>query len=97
MVMRIDPDQCIDCAACVEPCPNQAIFRGGEPWIFRGAQPPPRSDTFYIVAELCTECMSYYDTPQCVTACPVDCIARDPASGESKEDLERKAGELRKK
>ena len=26
----IDPDECIDCGACVEACPNQAIFRADQ-------------------------------------------------------------------
>ena len=26
----IDPDECIDCGACVEACPNQAIYRADQ-------------------------------------------------------------------
>ena len=29
-VLVIDPEECIDCGACVEPCPVQAIFPADE-------------------------------------------------------------------
>lgn len=95
MAMKIDPETCIDCAACVEPCPNAAIFPGGEAWPFNGRNHAPLSDKFFIAPEKCTECRTYYDAPQCVEACPMDCIANDPERVEAAGDLEDKANRLR--
>jgi len=54
-------EACINCAACDEPCPNDAISEGDE--------------IFVIDAALCTDCEGYADEPECVAACPIDdCI-----------------------
>ncbi|MBI2933528.1 MAG: 4Fe-4S binding protein [Planctomycetes bacterium] len=95
MAMRIDADQCIDCGACVEPCPNQAIRRGGEEYTLKNQTYPALSDKFYVIHQLCTQCVGYYDEPQCVNACPVDCITADAAHEESHEQLEAKAKNLK--
>lgn len=26
----------------------------------------------------CTECVGYYDEPQCISVCPVDCVVLNP-------------------
>ena len=66
-------DECTSCGACVEDCPNEAITEG---------------ELVYVVdAEKCTECAGFYDEPQCVSVCPVECIVPDPAHQESKEEL----------
>ena len=66
-------DQCINCDVCEPECPNQAIYEGA---------------VFYeIDPDRCTECVGHFDTPQCVEVCPVDCIPRDPARLESKDEL----------
>ncbi len=95
MAMRIDADACVDCAACAEPCPNQAIRAGGEEYTVDGEGRPALSDKYFVIPELCTECVGHYDKPQCVNACPVDCIAVDPAHAESREQLQNKAKELK--
>ena len=74
-------EECISCGACEPECPNTAISAG---------------DPVYVVnAELCTECVGAFDSPQCVTTCPVEnCIIPDPAHPESHEALEAKYHQL---
>ena len=42
---------------------------------------------YFIVPEKCTECVGFYDEPQCVKVCPVDCCVDDPDRRESKAEL----------
>ncbi|MCZ7564045.1 MAG: YfhL family 4Fe-4S dicluster ferredoxin [Burkholderiales bacterium] len=72
MALKIT-DDCIACAACVEPCPNQAISEG--PGIY------------VIDPERCRECVGDYDAPQCVPHCPVDAIIPDPERRETRGEL----------
>ncbi|MBN1415645.1 MAG: YfhL family 4Fe-4S dicluster ferredoxin [Bacteroidales bacterium] len=66
-------DECINCAACVAECPNEAISEG---------------DLIYVInSDLCTECVGFYDEPQCVMVCPVDAIVPDPDHKEDRETL----------
>ncbi|MBN1158942.1 MAG: YfhL family 4Fe-4S dicluster ferredoxin [Bacteroidales bacterium] len=66
-------DECIACGACISECPNEAISEG---------------DPIYIInPDLCTECVGFYDNPQCVEVCPVECIVPDPDHKESKDEL----------
>ncbi len=80
MAMLIRPSECIDCSACVDPCPNDAIIPGDEGYVQAGQEFPALSDHFYIVPDRCTECVGFYDAPQCVEACPVDCIQKAATS-----------------
>jgi ferredoxin len=69
-------DECINCDVCEPECPNDAISQG---------------DTIYIIdPKKCTECVGHYDTPQCVEVCPVDCIPKDDANVETKQQLQAK-------
>jgi ferredoxin len=95
MALLIDPETCIDCGACVDPCPNEAIYAGGDPWVLGGEEHEALSDKYYIAFDKCTECVGHHETPQCIEACPVDCILKDPEHEESKEDLEKKAEKLK--
>lgn len=54
-------DDCISCDVCVPECPNESISAG--------------EDIFVIDAGKCTECVGFFDSPQCVEVCPVDAIA----------------------
>lgn len=64
-------EECTSCGACETECPNQAISEG---------------DPVYVInPDLCTECVGFFADPQCVAACPVDCIVPHP---EFKEDHE---------
>lgn len=58
MPYKIIASQCTGCSACEAECPNQAIREKG--------------GIFVINPEKCTECIGYFDDPQCVLACPVD-------------------------
>ncbi len=73
-------DECINCGACVPECPNEAISEG--------------EDIFIIDPAKCTECVGWYDEPQCIQVCPVDCIVDDPDHRESKEELLEKFKKL---
>ena len=66
-------DECINCDVCESECPNSAISQGPE--------------IYEIDPKKCTECVSHYDTAQCVEVCPVDCIQKDPAHKESRDQL----------
>ncbi len=59
MALAINAD-CIACGACDYVCPNDAILRS--------------PDVYAIVPARCTECKGLYAEPQCIAACPVDCI-----------------------
>ena len=80
MPMKI-VEECVNCGACETECPNDAISQG---------------DAIYVIeAEKCTECVGAYDTPQCVSVCPIDgCIVLDPDHVESKEALAEKYAKL---
>ncbi len=82
MAMLIQ-DTCVNCAACEPECPNEAISEG---------------DGIYVInVEKCTECVGHHDSPKCVETCPVDqCIVKDPAHAETKEQLQAKYEKLKK-
>jgi len=73
-------DACINCGACEPECPNEAISQGAE--------------YFEIDPEKCTECIGFYDEPQCIAVCPVDCIVPNPDYKETKEELLEKFKKL---
>ena len=79
MALLIEPD-CINCDMCEPECPNEAIFMGNE--------------VYEINPELCTECVGYYDSAQCVSVCPIDCIIADPNNIETKQALAEKFNNL---
>ncbi|MGD0474130.1 MAG: 4Fe-4S binding protein [Candidatus Velthaea sp.] len=58
MAYKIITSQCTACSACEPECPNVAIT--------------PKNGTFVINPKKCTECIGWFDEPQCVAACPVD-------------------------
>ena len=69
-------DECINCDVCEPVCPNEAIYQGQE--------------IYEIDPDLCTECVGHYDTPQCVSVCPIDCIPMNPDVVETKGQLQAK-------
>lgn len=76
MALLVVTDDCTDCDACIEPCPNDAITI---------------IDGLYIInIDLCTECVGHHDDPQCIDVCPSDCILPDPDNQESPEELQAK-------
>lgn len=61
MAMKIT-EECISCGACEPDCPSNAISEG---------------DTIYVIdATKCVECKGHFDSPQCVSVCPVECIVQ---------------------
>ena len=66
-------DECSSCGACESECPNQAISEG--------------EDHYKINPDLCTECVGFFDEPQCASACPTDSIVPDPDRQESQDAL----------
>lgn len=101
MAIRII-DECINCGACEPECPNNAIYEGGTDWTLAGvtygadaeapsgAQGFVSSDYYYIVPDKCTECVGFYDEPQCAAVCPVDVCLPDPDRVETREELLQK-------
>lgn len=69
-------EDCINCGACDPECPNNAIAEG--------------NPVYVIDPYLCTECVGYYDEPQCISICPVDCIIPNPDFVETKDQLLKK-------
>lgn len=96
-------DSCINCGACEPECPNNAIYEGGIGWkwgdgtsLKEGSvegmaidvENEPLSNEFYYIASgKCTECVGFYDEPQCASVCPVNCCIIDTNNLESKETL----------
>ncbi|MCJ7678042.1 MAG: YfhL family 4Fe-4S dicluster ferredoxin [Anaerolineales bacterium] len=61
MAMKIT-EECISCGACEPECPTQSIALG---------------DTIYVIdVTTCVECVGHFDSQQCVSVCPVDCIVK---------------------
>ncbi|HPB58676.1 MAG TPA: YfhL family 4Fe-4S dicluster ferredoxin [Candidatus Saccharicenans sp.] len=80
MAYKITED-CINCGACEPECPNQAISVGDE--------------RYEINPEKCTECVGYFNEPQCASVCPVNCCIPDPDHRETREELEAKFNKLK--
>lgn len=73
-------DECISCGACEPECPNEAISEG---------------DVIYVIdPDRCTECVGFYDEPQCAAVCPVDACVPDPDHQESRDELMAKKQRL---
>jgi ferredoxin len=73
-------DNCINCDMCDPECPNQAITYGAK--------------IYEIDPDLCTECVGFYETPTCLSVCPIDCIIPDPDRVEDKQTLLEKFEDL---
>jgi len=73
-------EECINCDVCEPECPNSAISQG---------------ELVYVInPDLCTECVGHFETPQCISVCPVECILQDPAHPETREELQAKYARL---
>ncbi len=63
-------DSCINCDACIEVCPVQAIVGADES--------PLDTDLTYVKPEKCIECVDHATTPACAAECPTEgCIVWD--------------------
>ena len=60
-------DTCINCGACIDECPVEAIVDDEDN--------PTGEETYYVYPDKCVECVGYHDEPACATACPTEgCI-----------------------
>lgn len=90
-------EECISCNACEVECPNNAIYNAGDPWILGGeSNDALNPDRTYIAPDKCTECVGFYDEPQCIPACPTEAITMDADRVETKEQLMAKKEHLDK-
>ncbi|MFZ2324105.1 MAG: 4Fe-4S dicluster domain-containing protein [Ignavibacteriaceae bacterium] len=90
-------DECISCNACEIECPNNAIYNSEDSWILGGESHEPfSSDHTYIAYDKCTECVGFYDEPQCIPACPTEAITMNTDRQETKEQLMAKKEHLDK-
>ena len=79
MATKITED-CINCGACEDECPNGAISMGAE--------------IFVIDPALCTECVAFSEEQMCAAACPPDVCVQDLDRIESEEDLFARAKKI---
>ncbi len=72
-------DTCINCAACIDECPVEAIVDEDDN--------PTGEEYYYVYPDKCVECVDHFDSPACAEACPTEgCITWDmPFTGEHKE------------
>lgn len=56
-------DSCVNCWACVDVCPNDAIYED--------------TPHFLIDERKCTECLGDHAVPQCAAICPIECAIVD--------------------
>jgi ferredoxin len=80
MATTIVTEDCINCAACISECPNEAIAE--------------RDDTYVIDPERCTECVGFEQEEACKIVCPADCCVPDPDNLEPESVLLERAREL---
>lgn len=90
-------EECISCNACEAECPNTAIYSAGMSYNIGSEEFPALSEEHtYIVPDKCTECVGFFDEPQCIPACPTEAIIADPERQETKEQLMAKKEHLDK-
>ena len=72
-------DTCINCGACIDECPVEAIVDEDDN--------PVTDEYYYVYPDKCVECVGHHDEPACATACPTEgCITWDmPYTAEHKE------------
>jgi len=73
-------EDCINCGACEDECPNAAISMGEE--------------VFVINPALCTECVAFSNEQACAAACPPDVCIQDPERIEIEDDLFERAKQI---
>jgi ferredoxin len=73
-------EDCINCGACEDECPNGAISVG--------------EDIFLIDPALCTECVGSHAEQMCAAACPPEACEQDPERIESEDDLFARAKKI---
>lgn len=56
---------------------GQIINKTGKIRYANRVYPPIKKDIYFIVEDKCTECIGFYETPQCASVCPVNCCIKD--------------------
>jgi len=60
-------DTCINCGACIDECPVEAIVDEDDN--------PTGEEIYYVYPDKCVECVDHHDEPACAAACPTEgCI-----------------------
>ena len=77
--------ECINCHACCEDCPTNAIREGDY-------YSPSKIDPNF-----CNECESIFDFPACLEVCPINAIVPNPVLIETKYDLIKKGKYIKTK
>jgi ferredoxin len=73
--MIVITEDCINCNACIDECPSNAIYGAGETYKLNGEEMPPLSNDYtFSVPELCTMCEGYSPEPSCMGVCPSDAV-----------------------
>ena len=70
------------------------ILENGKSVNVHDKQTPVSNEYYFIVPDKCTECVGFYDEPQCIPACPTEAIIMDPDKVETKEQLMAKKENL---
>lgn len=75
IVSLLITEDCINCSACDTICPSIAIYPGGKDYKLNNKEhKAPVKDYYYIVPEKCSFCEGVYESPECVSICPMDAI-----------------------
>ena len=69
---------------------GKLIINDGKEIFAEQENEPVDMDIYYISPEKCTECVGFFDEPQCAEVCPVDCCVDDPNVRETQEELMKK-------
>ena len=73
-------DTCINCAACIDECPVEAIVDEDDN--------PTGEEYYYVYPDKCVECVDHFDAPACAEACPTeDCITWDKSFTSENKDF----------
>jgi ferredoxin len=73
-------EDCINCGACEDECPNAAISMGEE--------------IFVIDPMRCTECVGHHEEQMCALACPPEACQQDPDRIETEDELFARAKQI---
>jgi len=74
MAIRIT-EECINCGACEDECPNQAIREDAA------------AEKRVVDPKRCTECVGFFEKEACQEICPVECCRPDPDAPETEAEL----------